>query len=326
MRSSTRSNLTGRLVQKLRASAAADSCCDTQTRDTSGALTARSESAKSPPRLAALTPCGDTGKIADLGDCCRADTPIRSLSDVSRSRQTIGQHGRFVRQAADADSSRDQPGVGPWRISQYPLHAPGAPRLTSTELTGPVAEGGTGSSKQDLNPPQGAYTRRGPRSRAEYPNHVEPHGRYYARPIRHSVDRKVALNRNYCRSVTILTLGLKAISFSSRLTYSTSRCAPAVQATQAGLRTLIQTGPRRDVPSTLPIFSSASAHRRTLVQYRPSYSRDKQVKPSSFSFPGGRHQLAPPGWRLGPVFFDRHLGAVAARSRAEKLLIRLQAR
>src|SRR6267154_24916 len=50
-----------RIVQKLRASAAADSCCDTQARDTSGALTARSESAKSPHRLAALTPCGVTG-------------------------------------------------------------------------------------------------------------------------------------------------------------------------------------------------------------------------------------------------------------------------
>src|SRR5258708_9343787 len=35
-------------------------------------------------------------------------------------------------------------------------------------------------------------------------------GKYYARPIRHSEDRKVALNRNYCRSVTIQTLGLKA--------------------------------------------------------------------------------------------------------------------
>ena len=36
----TRSNVTVRLVQKPRASAAADSCCDTQARDTSGALTA----------------------------------------------------------------------------------------------------------------------------------------------------------------------------------------------------------------------------------------------------------------------------------------------
>jgi len=155
---------------------------------------------------------------------------------------------------ADADSSRDQPGVGPWRISQYPLHAPGAPRLTSTELTGPVAEGGTGSSKQDLNPPQGAYTRRGPRSRAEYPNHVEPHGRHYARPIRHSVDRKVALNRNYCRSVTIQTLGLKAIYLG--FTSSNSRCT----ATLAGFQTLIQTwhGPDRVVR---PLFDQGAGGR-----------------------------------------------------------------
>jgi len=54
-------------------------------------------------------------------------------------------------------------------------------------------------------------------------------GKYYARPIRHSEDRKVALNRNYCRSVTIQTLGLKAIYLGSELTYSTSRCAPAAR-------------------------------------------------------------------------------------------------
>jgi hypothetical protein len=52
-------------------------------------------------------------------------------------------------------------------------------------------------------------------------------GTYYARPIGHSEDRKVALNRNYCRSVTIQTLGLKAIYLGSELTYSTSHCAPA---------------------------------------------------------------------------------------------------
>jgi hypothetical protein len=52
-------------------------------------------------------------------------------------------------------------------------------------------------------------------------------GTYYARPIGHSEDRKVALNRNYCRSVTIQTLALKAIYLGSELTYSTSHCAPA---------------------------------------------------------------------------------------------------
>jgi len=130
-----------------------------------------------------------------------------------------------------------------WPPAHFPIPPPRAwgPAATSTELTGPVAEGGTGSSKQDLNPPQGAYTRRGPRSRAEYPNHVEPHERYYAQPIRHSVDRKVALNRNYCRSVTIRTLGLKRYTWD--LPPSNSRCTAML----AGFQTLIQTwhGPDR---------------------------------------------------------------------------------
>jgi hypothetical protein len=64
------------------------------------------------------------------------------LSNVSRSRQTTGQRGRFVGEAADADSSRDQPGVGPWRISQYPLHAPGAPRLLRRNSPVPLLRAG----------------------------------------------------------------------------------------------------------------------------------------------------------------------------------------
>src|SRR5712671_2226888 len=133
----------------------------------------------------------------------------------------------LLSEVADRDSAEAiSPALAPGAFPTPPPRAWG-PAATSTELTGPVAEGGTGSSKQDLNPPQGAYTRRGPRSRAEYPNHAEPHGRYYARPIRHSVGRKMVLNRNYCRSVTIRTLGLKAIYLGSGLTDSNSHCAPA---------------------------------------------------------------------------------------------------
>src|SRR5712671_3118555 len=79
-------------------------------------------------------------------------------------------------------------------------------------------------------------------------------GKFYARPIRHSVDRKVALNRNYCRSVTIQTLGLKAIYLG--FTSSNSRCT----ATLAGFQTLIQTwhGPDRVVR---PLFDQGAGGR-----------------------------------------------------------------
>jgi len=73
------------------------------------------------------------------------------------------------RDSAEAISPALAPGAFP-----TPPRAWG-PAATSTELTGPVAEGGTGPSKQDPNPLQGAYARKGPRSRAGYPHHVEPH-------------------------------------------------------------------------------------------------------------------------------------------------------
>ena len=73
------------------------------------------------------------------------------------------------RDSAEAISPALAPGAFP-----TPPRAWG-PAATSTELTGPVAEGGTGPSKQDPNPPQGAYARRRSRSRAGCPHHVEPH-------------------------------------------------------------------------------------------------------------------------------------------------------
>jgi hypothetical protein len=114
-----------------------------------------------------------------------------------------------------------------------PLRAPG-PAATSTELTGPVAEGGTGRRNKTQIPLRG-HTREGDKGRARMSSpRRTARGRNYARPIRHSEDRKVALNRNYCRSVIIKTLGLFGIclfhfSLLPLLTASTSHCAPAAR-------------------------------------------------------------------------------------------------
>ena len=76
-------------------------------------------------------------------------------------------------------------------------------------IPGPVAEGGTGRRNKTPIPRQGGTTDgdRG-RVRMSLPRRTAREIDY-ARPIRHSVDRKVALNRNIAESVGIRTLGLK---------------------------------------------------------------------------------------------------------------------
>jgi len=134
------------------------------------------------------------GPVLALAECCRADTPLGSLSNVSRSRQTTDRHSRFVSQVADADSSRS--------ATLAPAHFPTPPpcawaRGYFDELTGPVAEGGTGRRNKTPIPQLGGI-REGNRGcvRMSSPRRTA-RGRNYARPIRHSVGRSVALNGNY---------------------------------------------------------------------------------------------------------------------------------
>ena len=123
--------------------------------------------------------------------CCRSDTPPASLLKVSRSRPTTDQHRCFVAAwlmlILPKRSAR-----WPRRISR-PLHAPG-PAATSTEIPGPVAEGGTGRRNKTPIPRQGGTTDgdRG-RVRMSLPRRTA-RGRYNTRPIRHSVGRKMVLN------------------------------------------------------------------------------------------------------------------------------------
>src|SRR5215468_10086884 len=95
------------------------------------------------------------------GQCCTADTPLRSFSNVSRSRPTTDQPRCFVDTWLMLILRKGSAQCWPRRTSPHPSVRLG-PRGYFDGLTGPVAEGGTGLSKQDLNPPQGAYARGGP--------------------------------------------------------------------------------------------------------------------------------------------------------------------
>jgi hypothetical protein len=110
-----------------------------------------------------------------MAECCGADTPLRSLSNVSRSRQTTGQHGRLLAKLLTL-ILRAISAALPRRTSPPPLRAPG-PAATSTKLGRSRAESGAGPSiyaLPDPNPPtQGAYAK-GSEVACGCPHRVEP--------------------------------------------------------------------------------------------------------------------------------------------------------
>jgi hypothetical protein len=169
--------------------------------------------------------CATTGKAADLAqDCCRADTSLRSLSNVSRSRPTSDRRSRFVTGSADRDSAEAiGPALAPGAFPTPPPRAWG-PAATSTDSPVPLLRTGSDVETRPKSPSGGIRAKEikvacgmsSPRRTAR--------GKYYAQPIGHSEDRKVAVNRNYCPSVTIRTLG--RIYPRLELTHSISRCAP----------------------------------------------------------------------------------------------------
>src|SRR5258708_6338502 len=146
----------------------------------------------------------------DLAECCGAATPLASLWNVSRSRPTTDQHRCFVAAWLMLILRKRSAPVGPARFPT-PLRAPG-PAATSTEIPGPLAEGGTG--RRDKTPiPRLGGTREGDRGRVRMSSpRRTARGRYHARRIRHSVGRKMALNWNIAERVGIRTLGLIADS------------------------------------------------------------------------------------------------------------------
>jgi hypothetical protein len=119
----------------------------------------------------------------------------------------------------------DRPVVGPGAFPHAPSTRLG-PRLLRRNSSGPVLRAGPDVETRPQSPFRGR-TRRGTEIACGCPHRVEfARGRYIARPIRHSVGRKVVLNRKYCPSVTIRTFRL-AIIPRLELTCSNSRCAPA---------------------------------------------------------------------------------------------------
>ena len=127
-------------------------------------------------RLAMAPPIGLRGtgqpQRSSVAGRTRLLDPCRTCREADR--QATGAVV-LLSEVADHDSAEAiSPALVPGAFPNTPPRAWG-PAATSTELTGPVAEGGTGPSKQDPNPPQGAYARKGPRSRAGCPHHVEPH-------------------------------------------------------------------------------------------------------------------------------------------------------
>src|SRR5262249_1122670 len=136
----TRGDLTIRLVQKLGASAAADSCCDTKTRGTRGALTASSETTKS-PACRAYNPA--------VGRHCQNHRPCSTVAGRTRlldrcrtcreaDRQATGTVV-LLSEVVDRDSSEGSTKRWPRRTSPHTPPCAWA-RGYFDGLTGPVAE------------------------------------------------------------------------------------------------------------------------------------------------------------------------------------------
>src|SRR5260370_31776800 len=127
-----------------------------------------------------------------VAKCCRTDTPLASSSNVSRSRPTTDPHGCFVTRAAD-DSPEVTSPRWPRRVSQHPPRA--WARGYFDGLTGPVLRAGPDVETRPHSP-SGGYAK-GNRGRVRMSS-PRPAARrtHNARPIRHSVGRKVAIHWN----------------------------------------------------------------------------------------------------------------------------------
>jgi hypothetical protein len=130
--------------------------------------------------------------LKSTDECCRLDTPLASSSNVSRSRPTTDPHGCFVTVQLMILRKRSAPR---WAPAHFPTPSTRLGPRPLRRSHRSRAEGGTGLSRLDPNPPQGA-TRRGRRSRADVITRTATRRGHNARPIRHSVGRKVAINWN----------------------------------------------------------------------------------------------------------------------------------
>jgi len=115
----------------------------------------------------------------------------------------------LLSEVADRDSPKAiSPALAPGAFQTLPPRAWG-PAATSTDSPVPLLRAGPDVETRPKSLSGGHTPRRGPRSRAECPHHVEPHAEDITRGRSGiSVGRKMALNRNYCCSVTIQTLGI----------------------------------------------------------------------------------------------------------------------
>ncbi len=145
---------------------------------------------------------GDCG----VAECCRADTPPRSLSNMSRSRPTTDQPRCFVAARLMLILRKGSARRWPRRTSPTPLRAPG-PAATSTDSPVPLLRTGLDVETRPKSPSGGIRAKEIKVACGMCSRRKTARGRYYARRIRHSEDRKVALNRNCCHTVTVQTLG-----------------------------------------------------------------------------------------------------------------------
>jgi hypothetical protein len=152
--------------------------------------------------------------------CCRTDTLSTSFSNLSRRRQTRGQHPCFVvawlMLVLRKRSAPRRPGALP-----HTPRAPG-PAATSTEVPGPRAEGKDRTFATRPQSPDKGH-REGDRDRERCPAAWNRAHNDYVRSIRRSVGRKMALNWNIVESVVIRTLG-RAIRSTLNQLYRSGRC------------------------------------------------------------------------------------------------------
>ena len=161
-------------------------------------------------RLAMAPPIGLRGtgqpQRSSVAGRTRLLDPCRTCREADR--QATGAVV-LLSEVADRDSAEAiSPALAPGAFPTPPRAW--GPAATSTDSPVPLLRTGSDVETRPKSPSGGIHAK-GTKVACEMSSpRRTARGKYYAQPIGYSEDRKVALNRNYCPSVTIQTLGLKA--------------------------------------------------------------------------------------------------------------------
>src|SRR5882762_9660992 len=131
--------------------------------------------------------------------------PCRTCREADR--QSTGAVVLLSEVAGRDSAEAISPALAPGAFPTPPPRAWG-PAATSTDSPVPLLRTGSDVETRPKSPSGGIHAKGTKVACGMSSPRRTARGKYYAQPIGHSEDRKVALNRNYCPSVTIQTLGL----------------------------------------------------------------------------------------------------------------------